>query len=685
MNLQLYIEGQKVELFKDESVSLNSSVQNINDISKTFTDFSQAFTVPASNANNLIFKFWDKAEISNGFDARTRKDAKLMLNYMPYKVGKIQLNGVKNKNGIPYAYNLTFFGNLVSLADTFGEDLLTDLDLSAYEHDYSSANVKLGVEGAMLLSGNVIYPLFSPERVWTFGEVSDSDLDPTTTTGGLNYYELKPALKLARIIDAIEAKYSITFSPDVFLSTDFEKLFMWASKDKGYINASGVPVDLIFDGSAGGWGSAVQYFLTEPSLTGYTQSQLNMTVTPQSGFENIEYTIIMTVNGVDTTFNNIGTGQAFYQTFSENIETISYKVQSSKPFQFIADQDFRSWWTGNPADDRFIGDTGVESTDGKIYFSDTTVDGYLQKGQLPKIKVGDFLTGLVKQFNLVIVPSSTIPNGNEFLVQSLEDWYDDGEVIDLTKYIDAKEVQINRPNLNNEIQFKYKEPKTILQINYEGQNGDYYGDLETETVYDGSPLTIQLPFENPIGSIISDASGVLTDIRYYPILNKDLDPEKTEPIVFYLSGVTTLDNDIRFIDDNGADDLISSYNNAGQENALVTADITNSLNWGSEISTWTLTEVDESLFNGYWETYVSNIYDLRIRGYNFTGYIPAPLLIKLQLNARIIINNRRYIINSFQSDLTTGKVTFKLLNDLRPLVGESIAGGLEYELEFELE
>ena len=50
------LEYNRVDLFDDEKISVNSSIQNINDISKTFTDFSQTFTVPATKQNNKISK-----------------------------------------------------------------------------------------------------------------------------------------------------------------------------------------------------------------------------------------------------------------------------------------------------------------------------------------------------------------------------------------------------------------------------------------------------------------------------------------------------------------------------------------------------------------------------------------------------------------------------------------------------
>ena len=56
--LQLYIGTERVELFKDETVSLTQTIQNVRDIKKIFTEFTKTFSVPASKTNNLIFKHY---------------------------------------------------------------------------------------------------------------------------------------------------------------------------------------------------------------------------------------------------------------------------------------------------------------------------------------------------------------------------------------------------------------------------------------------------------------------------------------------------------------------------------------------------------------------------------------------------------------------------------------------------
>jgi len=92
-SIYILVDGiyKRIELFNDEKISVTSSIQNVNDISKVFTDYSQSFTVPASKINNEIFSHWYENSIDEGFDARTRKPAYIELNSATFRTGKIQL------------------------------------------------------------------------------------------------------------------------------------------------------------------------------------------------------------------------------------------------------------------------------------------------------------------------------------------------------------------------------------------------------------------------------------------------------------------------------------------------------------------------------------------------------------------------------------------------------------------
>ena len=115
--VDVYIQGERLDLFNEETININSSVQNINDISKVFADFSQAFTVPASSKNNKIFKHYYNSDITGGFDARTKKKAEIYLKNNLYKQGKIRLTSTKLKDNLISSYTVQFEGDVINIKD----------------------------------------------------------------------------------------------------------------------------------------------------------------------------------------------------------------------------------------------------------------------------------------------------------------------------------------------------------------------------------------------------------------------------------------------------------------------------------------------------------------------------------------------------------------------------------------
>ena len=58
-NPELPPKFERLDMFDFESIELTSSIKQVKEIDQVFTDFSQSFTVPASNNNNRIFFKWD--------------------------------------------------------------------------------------------------------------------------------------------------------------------------------------------------------------------------------------------------------------------------------------------------------------------------------------------------------------------------------------------------------------------------------------------------------------------------------------------------------------------------------------------------------------------------------------------------------------------------------------------------
>jgi len=250
--VQLYIQDTRVDLFQDETISITDSIQNVSDISKLFTPFSKQFNLPASQVNNKLFKHYYNFNIQDGFDARFTVDARIEINHTPFKSGKIRLNGVSMKDNHPHTYKVVFFGEPNSLKELFADEDLNALNpLSTYDISYSNSDFlqafkvglqSTGVDATNLGNRNVVVPLILLKNYYTYNTGSTNQLHnvnfPVLKT------DLKPAIKLKRIIEAIQTQYDITFnmadegSIKTFFGSDmFDELYLWLHREKSPISA----------------------------------------------------------------------------------------------------------------------------------------------------------------------------------------------------------------------------------------------------------------------------------------------------------------------------------------------------------------------------------------------------------------------------------------------------------------
>jgi hypothetical protein len=158
--------------------------------------------------------------------------------------------------------------------------------------------------------------------------------------------------------------------------------------------------------------------------------------------------------------------------------------------------------------------------------------------------------------------------------------------------------------------------------------------------------------------------------------DKDLKPYIPKPIMMYYNGLENLDpgstNSLKIsLNTNGTGITQSSnyirfsneYNTLGNTSSNM---ITNySLNWGTEISSWYLLNTSNSLYQINYNSYINNIYDIKSRRLKVKMILPTTVLTDIKLNDRIIIRDKRYLINNMNTNLTTGVVDFDLVTDSR--------------------
>ena len=667
---------KRLELFTDENIELSSSIQNVQDISKVFSDFTQGFTIPATNYNASIINYFQESSINQIFDYQVMFDAYIEIDTIPFKRGKLQVDKSQIKDGNPYCYNVQFFGHLTSLKDTFGELKLSDLDLTPYSFEYNGANVKDRIINPSL-DYEVRFPLISSDREWEYGTGTANDI--SDFVGALSMGELLPAIKVNAIIEAIETRFGITFNSVFFQSKAFNRLFLYlknTSNDAISFNFD----NLIFDSATGETEyrtvdlitSSLNYVFGEVlifgSLVSTYQYQTSIKVTAVTS-PTFNWSVQCLKNNIlVNTINGQGTGE--FVIFTEkNVNgldaNLTFRVNSE---------------SGNTIDIEVINYLLASFFGEATLFDPLTIvcDSIAPNLDInlnaicPNIKISDFFSGILNMFNLTINPISA----TEFEVETLESWYSKGVIKNITLNTNDT-YEVGRVKLYKQIDFRYQQSETILNRKFFGFNQAEYGNLRNVFQNDGSDFKIELPFENLLQQKFTDINiqvGYSVDINGQPITPK--------PMLLYMNdGQNISANPIEFFAGELGFVTLNAYMPFGQD--LQYNQNLFSLNWGAEISSFYLNTISNSLFATYWQTYLAGLYDLRQRLYTFQTILPLSKLNSLKLNDRLVIEDKRYLINDYKTNLTTGMVNLTLLQDFRTILQPLIFNMPETAICFE--
>ncbi len=750
-SIQLYIEGQRVDMFKDESVSITQSIQNVKDIAKVFTEFTKTFTLPASKTNNKIFKHYYNFDITGGFDARTKKDATLELNYLPFKKGKIKLEGVDLQNRKPKSYRITFFGNTVTLKDLLGEDKLNALsDLNTYRDTYSNTDVERlfernpstfvtgtvdSISGVSITDSSgfgsvsvgdlitntstnestyiISYPTSTAivlnEQIFTAGqayEISNHVIAPLIThterltyetnthgqnTGNLWYEsgggtshhhgvawnELKYAIRVSKIVEAIESEYGITFSSDFFTRTNtpYNNLYMRLHRKKGKVS----------------FGGQVETFETQitglPDDTQTNSSMSNNTLSidvPSSFIDDLDLTLyrtgtaeygvivkrngtaIYTETGITSTTKNIDLpNQAgSYQVFITHTSSISFNA--SPYVRWTVDIDFPD----DPPVTHIYQLSSSFTAPAEIQFSITE--------QIPEMKVIDFLTGLFKMFNL----TTFVEEDGTIYVDTLDSFYTNKKSIstayDISEFVDVNSSQVDVALPYREVSFSYEDTDTFLAethnqlFNQEWAKTDFTRTDDDNNIVDGSLYSIKAPFSHlKYERLIDLDDSSQTDIQWGYFVDDNQESYIGKPLLFY-PVYTNPSETISFIDQWGSDGdynshkaITGSVNMPSKSVSFRTGTSTANINFKLEKNEYTGdSSFTGTLFQNYYSTYITNVFNTKNRITKVKAYLPLRILLNFTLADRFDINGKRYKINSIDTNLATGESNIELLNEL---------------------
>lgn len=696
--LQLYIGTERVDLFKDESVSLTQTIKNVKDLAKVFTEFTQTFSVPASSVNNKIFKHYYNFDISGGFDARIKADARLELNDLPFKDGKIRLEGVDLKNNVAHTYRITFFGSTVNLKDIFADEELSALNFSnAFNKDYKYSTVLADMQ-ATTYADMCVSLITHTDRMFYDSSGNNhvyGNIYPHQNNG-INWNQFKYAVRLQSIISAIETRYDIEFSDDFFNLTNengWATLYMWLHRKSGAVEVVGqvnpiytllqdlyttnqnLNVSSVTDGAI--FINAIDtdtYFWTFQSIT------IDLTPTVSTELYGLQVLRNGTIIGE---LNNVDDISTLVIPSSEILNNAAYTFQftSVNNIAFNANDIVITI----AARKNFTIAGGGISNEVDVYknsslFQTNQFSEFNISQQMPKMKVIDFLSGLFKLFNLV----SYVENGI-IVVKTLDSYYEDStQIYNIDKYLDTTKSTTNVSLPFNQINFQYKGLKSFLANQFNEVTNSGWGSLGYTldgNIFDApsEPYKIEVPFEHFMYERLYDAGitpSPSTTVQWGYSVNESQQPYKGEPLLFY-SIIQENEDTIRILDETtGNHTDIDTYSIPSNSFRLNTTQSKYNLHFQNELNEYLANEptslvagnnplgFTNTLFETEYKAYIQDVFNVRRRLIKVTAYLPMKVYYNLKLNDLIQLGQDRYKINSMKTDLTTGKTEFELLNTI---------------------
>ena len=699
-SIQLYIKDdndiyQEIELFKDESITLNQSIQDVKDISKVFTDYTQTFSIPATRTNNKIFKHFYNYFIQ-GFDAREKKDAKLHLNFEPFKVGKLKLEGATLKDNKPETYKLTFYGSIVNLKDILGDKTLRTLtyfDNASFTYQASTVKTMLSDASNLILNSktwadSLLFPLIThTDRLYydSGNETVNADglanvyYSASGTLQGVLWTQLKPAIRVITIFKAIENQYpSIKFSDDFIdqSNTEFYDLFVWLNSKKGDVVESDEDLFVPFrvfkninytDKSL--QSDNLKDFVEVKNNGSFVVSPLSRKKDLYASFNcttstTLEYNIVLYKDGeLFQEFSGL-TGQN--NLIINNLEvppaTYTFSASAASAGTFKGDFEILKSETGlfNEEDLKvsFTAETAI-----------TTAETFVIKDHLPDMKLVDWLTGFFKMFNL----TAFVNKEGTIVIKTLDSFFagtteEPIAYYNITKNVDKTKSQIDSVLPYNQIDFGYKGLKTFLAKDHLERFGVEWGTLKYKnTEFEGETFKVELPFEHlKLERLYNQTGGTSTTVMFGWAVDDKKSAIVTSPLLFYPVKTTNVSTgqtptSIAFLNGSAKEEITGATGYFIPSNS-VQLDSSQNLNFASEMNEYNLRPFSKTLFETYYKTYIVDIFKKERRLTKLSAYLPTAVVVKLKLSDRLVIQDRVYKINTIQTNFETNLSNLELIN-----------------------
>jgi len=659
--VRLYSNGVDLDL-GEFSTTLTFSIADIREPDKRNASFSKTLTLPGTKNNNLFFEnAFEIDVVTQTFNPNLKAMTVLSVDGVTQFKGALKLRKVNYLLGGQVTYDCNLIGNLADIYQEMGNLRLRDLDLSAYDHTYDKATIE--ASWTPTLGTGYVYPMIN------YGE-----------NASLNTWDVgnfRPAVFAKTIFDKIVSDAGYTYSSSFLTSDLFKRLVIPNSQDRLRLSGAQVTAGMFNAGRT--IDQDISYTVnnqSEPTLdltttieidddsTGsyfdndgnFSTAQYWYAAAAEAGGHfflscNLEGTFVIpaTVNGYDevgiygvveivedylgtiTSLNTVNFDTSIFSpsvgggTYSDtaliNLAAEGIYIRpSAKYYCRVVAYSNVSPDATSPDDPSLITSTlSISNISFRNISNNTTINigGTIEvSNTLPDMLQKDFVTGLIRLFNLYIEPDKD--DETLLLIEPRNSYYTSTQVDWTPKLATEKDLEIEPMALLNfkRIIAQYKDDgdyyNKIYKQEYTRNYGSYLadidndfvnGDYKIETTFSPTPLQGNYENDRIIPAIFEAASGTP------PTTN----PFGAQPRILYWGGLTNCEEwNFRLFSTN---DFKTQFPYAGHLDETTTPTIDLSFGvpqkvyYGVNQFIPSLSYTDNNLYNAYYKQMIEEITD----------------------------------------------------------------------------
>jgi hypothetical protein len=665
MRFSLSISGVTADLFQDETISLTRQIKDFTALNTVFTDFTQSFQIPATDINNGIFYNYFEENIAlnaSGWSPAFKLLANIEIDSLPVFFGIIELLSVDYTDGVPRTYNICFYGQSKNLLTIWGEDMMNDIDWSAYNHNIDDATAVSSWTGG-LLAGNVVWDIKDYGFGWTY---TTAKISNNIAQGvGITFENLRPSILLKRVIEKIFTAYGFTLYGTLLARPEFTNLFVTPMNNAGPFYDVIAPMYGLF--SANSTLTSVTASTTSMSGLNTLTAGNNIISNPSLAWSNVNNKYTVPVAGDYTftygvTLTNLTIGVKLFTQIVVNNKTVGNFVNGNS-----------TSYNGKTHTNAIVRLSKGDIIE-LVYKSNTTMTvnttiactiappnvyrSVIMADAFPNVKIVDFLSSVLTSFNAIIIPDGS----NGFEIHNLNDWYALGANKEYTKYIDFATMNQKKQTIPNSITMSHAKGEAFAQkFFYKTYKREYgsmsatpnvdfsEGELKIETLFSINPPQ-RLNIVNATGIVIAE-----TDIDIISVTEDGNKAVRQDFILFYFQGTKAITYPFYF-----ASVLKTSQPVSAPYTITPTTSSSYSLGFGLESPIQGDLPIN-TFYTSFWNTFISRLFSSKSRIVTLKGYIPVLVWLQMKLNDTISISGNYYKIQKVTYDLLSEAAVLELI------------------------